>query len=69
MAAPQPVRVEPVVVPGWSQADNPHHFVIVEVDGDRIWLRVVAEGGVPYEPYGVERYALSDAVAAPASAR
>ncbi len=60
MAAPQHVEVEPVVLPGGSQADNPHHFVIVEVDRDRVWLRVVAEGGVPYEPYGVPRYELSD---------
>lgn len=60
MAAPDPVRVEPLVVPGRSVEENPHHFVIVEVDGPRIWVRAVAKHGAPYTPYGVERAELSD---------
>ncbi len=60
MAAPQHVEVKPLAQPGWTVADNPHSFVILEFDGDRIWLRVVAEGGAPYAPYGTDRIELSE---------
>ena len=49
-AAPVPVRVEHPVRPGVREADNPHHFVIFEVDGDRLWLRVVTTVAAPFVP-------------------
>jgi len=42
-------------------ADNPHHFVIVQVDGDRLSLEVVAIGVAPFAPFdGRSRIELSD---------
>jgi hypothetical protein len=55
------VRVEHLMRPGPTREDNPHHFVVIEVDGDRLWLEVVAIGGAPYAPYaGRARIELSD---------
>src|SRR5262249_14655124 len=45
------VRVEHLARPGRSDADNPHHFVVVEVDGDRLTLEVIAAGGATLAPY------------------
>jgi hypothetical protein len=49
-AAPLQVRVEHPVRPGVREADNPHHFVIFEVDGDRLWLQVVTTVVAPFQP-------------------
>ena len=46
------VRVEHLVKPGATPEENPHHFVIIQVDGDRLSLEVVALGTAPYGPYG-----------------
>jgi hypothetical protein len=48
--ADQQVRVEHVMRPGQTVADNPHHFVVVRVDGNRLSLEVV--GLTPLAPYG-----------------
>jgi hypothetical protein len=32
--------------------DNPHHFIVIQVDGAKLSLEVVAIGGKPYAPYG-----------------
>jgi hypothetical protein len=54
-------RVEHLMRPGPTPADNPHHFVIVQVDGSRLSLEVVAIGGQSYTPYaGQSRIVLSD---------
>lgn len=53
------VRVEHLIKPGREVADNPHHFVIVRVDGDRLSLEVVSTGPAPYRPYGLERVNLN----------
>jgi hypothetical protein len=53
--APQHVRVEHLIRPGPAVEDNPHHFVIVRVDGDRLSLEVVGTGMTPYLPYGRPR--------------
>ena len=45
------VRVEHLMRPGPSVADNPHHFLIIEVDGDRLSIEVVAPGVGKYAPY------------------
>src|SRR5678815_113274 len=51
-AAPgQNVRVEHVAKPGATIQENPHHFVVVQVDGDRLTFEVVAGGYAPFTPY------------------
>lgn len=49
-AAPVRVQVEHPIRPGVEEADNPHHFVIFEVDGDRLWLQVVTTVAAPFLP-------------------
>ena len=49
--APDHVQVEHLIRPGLP-ADNPHHFVVVQVDGDRLSLEVIGSDPVPYRPYG-----------------
>jgi len=48
----QNVRVTHLAKPGPTQNDNPHHFLIVKVDGDGLSLEVVATGGKRFTPYG-----------------
>jgi hypothetical protein len=48
----QNVRLEHVVRPGGTVAENPHHFVIIQVDGDRLSLQVVGTGPAAFQPYG-----------------
>ncbi|HZT76237.1 MAG TPA: metallophosphoesterase [Vicinamibacterales bacterium] len=45
------VRLEHLAKPGPKIADNPHHFAIVDVDGEKLTLEIVAVGGV-LAPYG-----------------
>ena len=54
LAAAQPLEVglERVVKPGETIAENPHHFVVVGVDGDRLSLEVIGTGPIGYRPYG-----------------
>jgi hypothetical protein len=49
--AAQKVRVDHLMHPGPTPADNPHHFLVIQVDGDKLTLQVVALGGQPYAPY------------------
>ena len=53
--AAQKVRVDHLIKPGPAVEDNPHHFVIVRVDGDRLSLEVAGAGATPYLPYGRQR--------------
>jgi len=46
----QQVRLAHVARPGPKIADNPHHFIVVDVDGDKLSLEVVSVGG-PLAPY------------------
>ena len=48
--AAQQVRVEHLAKPG-AVADNPHHFVVVRVDGDRLSLEVVGTDLAAFAPY------------------
>jgi hypothetical protein len=50
--ASQNVRIEHLVKPGLRVEDNPHHFLILRVDGDRLFLEVVGTGPSTYTPYG-----------------
>jgi len=56
--AAQRVRVEHLAKPGVAIQDNPHHFVIVRVDGTKLSLEVVTGPPVPYLPYGQRRVEL-----------
>ena len=59
----QGVRVDHLMKPGPAQQDNPHHFVVVQVDGDRVSLEVIGAGPLPYTPYnGSAKIVLSDRV-------
>ena len=61
--AAQSVRVDHLVKPGLTADQNPHHFVVVQVDGDRLSLEVVGTGPNSYTPYnGTARIVLSDRV-------
>jgi calcineurin-like phosphoesterase family protein len=60
--AAERVELEHVIKPGPTAADNPRHFVVIQVDGDRLSLEVVGSG-VPYAPYnGRSRIDLTDRV-------
>jgi len=45
------IRVEHLMKPGSTPEENPHHFVVVQVDGDRLSLEVVGVGPGDYKPY------------------
>ena len=53
--APENVRVEHLMKPGSTQEENPHHFVVVQVDGDKLSVEVVGSGATQYKPYGGTR--------------
>jgi len=47
--------------PGMTAAENPHHFVVIQVDGDRLSLEVIGVGPAAYKPYaGQSRIDLND---------
>jgi hypothetical protein len=48
--ADEHVQLEHLAKPGSQPTDNPHHFLIIEVDGDKLSLEVVPVGGAlaPY---------------------
>jgi len=45
------IRVEHLMKPGSTPEENPHHFIVVQVDGDRLSLEVVGVGPGDYTPY------------------
>jgi hypothetical protein len=49
------VRLQHLAKPGPTPAENPHHFVVIHVNGDRLSLDVIAAGGADFAPYGGER--------------
>jgi hypothetical protein len=56
------IRMEHLVRPGDSAAENPHHFTVVRVDGDRLSVEVIGTGETAYTPYsgGRAKIALTD---------
>jgi hypothetical protein len=50
--AAERVRLEHPMRPGTTAAENPHHFVVIQVDGDRLSLQVIGTGPTDYKPYG-----------------
>jgi hypothetical protein len=61
-AGPANVKVEHLMKPGMTAAENPHHFVVIQVDGDKLSLEVIGTGATPYAPYpgGASKLTLSD---------
>lgn len=49
--AAQNVRVEHLVTPGRTIPENPNHFLVVQVDGDRFSVEAVASGNAVYAPF------------------
>jgi hypothetical protein len=57
------LRVEHLARPGPTVEDNPHHFLVIEVDGDRLTIETVAAGTAKLTPYNERsRITLSDRV-------
>ena len=56
--AEQQVRIEHLIKPGSTVEENPHHFVIIRVDGTKLSLEVVPGPATPYLPYGRRRVEL-----------
>ncbi len=56
------VQLEHLVKPGLEPGDNPFHFVIVRVDGERIDMEVIGvDWGSGYRPYRSNKVELRDA--------
>ena len=56
-------RVDHLVRPGMERGDNPYHFVVVHVDGDRISLELQSvDWGTGFAPYRSNRATLRDSV-------
>ncbi len=55
------VRLTHLVKPGMQPGDNPYHFLIVHVDGTRLWFEAVGvDWGRDWQPYRSARVVLSD---------
>ena len=59
-ALPMQVTVEHVVRPSRDVSGNPHHFVVIQVDGPHLQLRVVSTVAAPFLPYGTDTVSLDD---------
>ena len=57
--ASQNTRIEHLVKPGPTVEDNPPHFLILRVDGERLSLEVVGTGPSTYTPYGRQQVDLN----------
>jgi hypothetical protein len=58
-AAESNIRLEHLMKPGETIEENPHHFVLVRVDGDRLSLEVISSREAPYTPYSGGRASIS----------
>jgi hypothetical protein len=55
------VSVQQLVRPGPEPGDNPHHYVVVQVDGDHLRIEVVGvDWGAGFAPYRSRSAALYD---------
>ncbi len=55
------IRLQHLVKPGMEPGDNAYHYVVVHVDGARMWLEVVGiDWGRNYQPYRSARTDLGD---------
>jgi hypothetical protein len=53
-ALPATIDIEHAARPGANEADNPHHFVVVEVDNGHLRLQIVSTVAAPFLPYGTD---------------
>lgn len=59
------VRVQHLVKPGMAPGDNAYHYLVVHVDGARVWHEVIAvDWGAGFAPYRSNRAVLGDTVVA-----
>lgn len=59
--AAEKVSLEHVVRPGMNPGDNPYHYLLVQVDGDRIRLEVIGvDWGRGFQPYRSNATELQD---------
>lgn len=66
MAPADSIRVEHLVRPGMNPGDNPYHFVVVHVDGPRVWLEVIGvDWGRGFQPYKSARAGLGEGSGVP----
>jgi hypothetical protein len=64
--APDSVRLEHLVRPSVSPGENPYHFVIVHVDGARVWHEVIGiDWGRGWAPYRSGKMTLGDSARPP----
>jgi hypothetical protein len=56
------IKMEHLMKPGLTAAENRHHFVLVQVDGDKLSIEVIGTGETPYAPFpgGVAKISLDD---------
>lgn len=55
------VALQHLVRPGMSRGDNPYHYLVVRVDGERVRLEVIGvDWGSDFEPYRSRRADLQD---------
>ena len=47
----QKIHIEHLMKPGETVANNPHHFVLIKVDGEKLDLEVFGTGPTDYLPY------------------
>lgn len=60
--AAEKVTLDHIVKPGMNPGDNPYHFLLLEVDGDRIRLEVIGvDWGRRFQPYRSNKAELLDA--------
>jgi hypothetical protein len=61
---PEKVAVQQLVRPGANPGDTPHHYVVVQVDGDRLRIEVVGvDWGTGFAPYRSRGTTLGDEAA------
>ena len=59
--AAEKVSLEHLVRPGMNPGDNPYHYVLVQVDGERIRLEVIGvDWGRGFQPYRSNAAELQD---------
>jgi len=60
------VRLEHLVRPGMEPGNNAYHYIVVHVDGDRVWIDVIGvDWGRDYQPYRSRRATLADSARVP----
>ncbi len=60
--AAEKVSLDHIVRPGMNPGDNPYHFLLVQVDGDRIRLEIIGvDWGRGFQPYRSNSTELQDA--------